>query len=193
VTAYSYSSDPNAIPNNLETPVKTITMVPHTVDPGVRYAMSGGDTIQTVNHTGPSDGTVTPIIVDPTKTTGHAYRVSFTDGADGTTWKLQDVDAGTTLLNAQTNQSGDDDYLILDGIQVKVAGPPSGMREWTIPAGARRWTWVNGAPFEFEGFSGAIGWSGMVQHLKRYGGTAEECADQIRRHGFGHREPRQPQ
>jgi len=159
VTAYSYSNDPNAIPNNLETPVKAITVVPHTVDPGVRYAMSGGDTIHPVNHTGPSDGTVTPIIVDPTKTTGHAYRVSFTGEADGTTWKLQDVDAGTTLLNAQTNQSGDDDYLILDGIQVKVAGPPPGMREWTIPAGARRWTWVNGAPFEFEGFSGAMGWA----------------------------------
>lgn len=163
VTAYSYSNDPNAIPNSLETPVKSITVVPHSLNPGVRYAAAGGDTIHTVNHTGPSDGTVTPIIADPSKTTGHTYRVSFAEGAAGTTWKLQDVDAGTAKLDGQTNQSGDDDYLIIDGVQVKVAGPAPGMRGYATAAnGQRDITFAGADPAGgltdyLEGYSHAIG------------------------------------
>ncbi len=163
VTAYSYSSDPNAIPNNLETPIKAVTIVPHSLNPGIRYAVAGGDTIHTVTHTGPSDGAVTPIVVDPSRTTGHTYRVSFIDGAEGSTWKLQDVDAGKTILDGQANQTGDDDYLIVDGIQVKVQGPVPGMRGYATAAnGQRDITWSGADPNAsltgyLEGYGNAIG------------------------------------
>lgn len=38
-------------------------------------------------------------------------------------WDLNDVTASTTLLVDQTNQSGDDDYQVVDGFLVRVSGP----------------------------------------------------------------------
>ena len=158
VTAYSYNADPNAVPNNLENPLQIITIVPHSTNPGVRYAGAPGDTVSPVNHTGSSDGSVVPLVVDPARTSGHIYNVRFEDQAGTITWKLVDVTRGDTVLRGQTNQSGDDDYLIADGVQVKVLGPPPGMKSWVITAGERRWTWAGGAAgFEMEGFSGAMG------------------------------------
>ena len=60
------------------------------------------------------------------------------------------------VLANQTNQTGDDNYTIVDGMLVKVTGPATpGMKEYTIP-GTRHWTWVNGV-WGSEGFGGAIG------------------------------------
>ncbi len=158
VTAYSFNADPNAVPNNLENPLQIITVVPHSTNPGVRYAGAAGDTVSPVTHTGTSDGSVLPLVVDPARTTGHTYNVRFEDQEGTVTWKLVNVTRGDTLLRGQTNQSGDDDYLIADGVQVKVLGPPAGMKSWVITAGERRWTWAGGAAgFEMEGFSGAMG------------------------------------
>jgi len=39
-------------------------------------------------------------------------------------WNLNDVTAGTTVLTEQTNQTGDDDYRVVDGFLVRVSGPP---------------------------------------------------------------------
>ncbi len=158
VTAYSYSSDPNAVPNNLENPLQTVTAMPHSTNPGVRYASAAGDTIHSVNHTGSSDGSVLPLVVDPARTTGSTYTVVFEDNAGTIVWKLVNTTRGDTLLRNQTNQSGDDDYLVVDGVQVKVLGPPPGMKNWDVPNGTRRWTWAGGADgFGMEGFSGAMG------------------------------------
>jgi hypothetical protein len=158
VTAYSFSPDPNAVPNNLENPLQVITLVPRSANPGVRYQAGAGDTITAVAHTGPSDGSVIPLIIDPSRTTGHAYRVIFANGASGTTWSVVDQTTRDTLLRDQSNQGGDETYLVVDGIQVKVLGPPPGMKNWSIPSGERRWTFAGGADgFHMEGFSGAIG------------------------------------
>jgi hypothetical protein len=158
VTSYSYNADPNAVPNNLENPLAIITAVPHSNNPGVRYAGTAGDTIRPVNHTGNSDGSVVPMVVDPARTTGQSYKVMFEDNAGTVTWKLVNTTRGDTLLRGQTNQSGDDDYLVTEGVQVKVLGPPAGMKNWTIPTGTRRWTWAGGADgFGMEGFTGAMG------------------------------------
>jgi hypothetical protein len=176
VTAYSYSPDPNAVPNNLENPLSIITAVPHGPAPGQRYQGAGGDTVKTVEHAGPSDGTVLPIIVDPSKTTGHQYRVLFASARDTTkpdsvVWKLVDVTRGDTLLNLQGNQTGDESYLVVDGIQVKVQGPPPGMKDYDIPHGTRRWTWAGGADvFKMEGFNGAIG-NGLVNWGEGFAGA----------------------
>ena len=39
------------------------------------------------------------------------------------------------IADNQTNLSGDNDYLITDGLQVKVSGPPEGVKDWSIPKG----------------------------------------------------------
>lgn len=158
VTAYSYSPDPNAVPNTLENPLTIMTVVPHSTAPGQRYQGVIDDTIKTITHDGPSDGSVMPIIVDPSRLTGHSYSVRFSSTADLTTWKLVDNTTRDTLLNNQANQTDDQSYMAVDGMQVKVTGPPPGMRDWDIPSGTRRWTWAGGAnAFEMEGFQGAIG------------------------------------
>jgi hypothetical protein len=158
LTSYSFNADPNAVPNSLENPLQTFTAVPHSTSPGVRYAGAAGDTIAPVTHTGSSDGGIIPLVVDPANTTGHTYNVMFADEGGAIVWKLVDVTKGDTLLRGQTNQSGDDDYLIADGVQVKVFGPPFGMKSYRIPSGERRWTFAGGADgFGMEGFTGAMG------------------------------------
>jgi hypothetical protein len=55
-----------------------------------------------------------------------------------TVWSLVNVTTGTTLLSNQLNQTGDEDYLITEGLMVKVAGPNLGVvaiREVATAAG----------------------------------------------------------
>lgn len=181
VTAYSYNPDPNAVPNNLENPLKVLTVVPSTTGPGIRFGALHGDTIKTSHPSGNSDGAVLPIVIDPTRLTGHTYRVTFdtmTNFSDPshpvleTYWKLTDVTLNTVLLDKQFNQSGDDEYQFVDGMLLKVQGPPPGVKQddqfttddeskwgWSIPKGTRRFTWANADGLEFEGFNHAIGWA----------------------------------
>ncbi len=160
VTAYSYSADPNAVPNNLENPLQVLTIIPHSANPGVTYSSTSGDTVQ-VSYSGSSDGLVVPLVVNPARVTGNTYNVAFADDGHGATvWRLVNTTKGDTLLRDQANQSGDDNYYVVDGLQVKVVGPPPGMKEFSIPAGERRWTWAGADAFHMEGFNGAIGWAG---------------------------------
>jgi hypothetical protein len=90
VTAYNYNPDQNAVPNNLENPISIITIVPHKNDPGVTQATTGD---KTVVHTGTADASADMKVIDPSKLTGHNYKVDFyqtdyfrdTDGK----WKIK--------------------------------------------------------------------------------------------------------
>jgi len=127
VTAYNFNPDPNAVPNNLENPIKILTLIPHSPDPGVRYQYASGDSIAVSHSAGISDGAVVGIVVDPTRLTGDDYRVTF--DSSGTKWTLTDVTAGNVLLANQTNLSGDDNYSTVDGIFLKVMGPQPGFKD----------------------------------------------------------------
>lgn len=158
VTAYTVNLSPGAPFSVLESAPVVLTVIPHNPNPGVRYGLAVGDTV-TVRHTGTSDGSVTPIVVDPTATTGDNYQVTFQvdTTTQATTWTLADVTKNKVLLTNQSNLSGDNNYLVTDGLQVIVQGPPPGMKTYNIPSGKRDWTWVNAQSFGLEGFSGAIG------------------------------------
>ncbi|MFA4838919.1 MAG: FlgD immunoglobulin-like domain containing protein, partial [Candidatus Neomarinimicrobiota bacterium] len=79
----------------------------------------------TARHiSGVSDGKVTIEVIDPSAVTGGAYNVTF--NADQT-WNLVNVTDGITVLSNQTNQTGDDAYMVVDGILVKVQGPDPGI------------------------------------------------------------------
>ncbi|MCD6116402.1 T9SS type A sorting domain-containing protein [bacterium] len=129
VTAYSYNGDQNVPIHSLESALNTKTAIPQMPDPGYSYSYTVGDTVAAV-HYGPSDGSVLVTVVDPTATTGHVYNVKFTEDAEngGYTWSIVDSTLDEVKLSGQTNQSGDDNYLTVDGLQVKVVGPPAGVK-----------------------------------------------------------------
>ncbi|MCA9733590.1 T9SS type A sorting domain-containing protein [candidate division KSB1 bacterium] len=138
VSAYSYNSDPEAVLKTLESTMAVVVVVPQSAKPGERTHTAMGDTLPGVTHTGVSNGEVQVIVVDPTQITGHNYTVTFridTTAVDLSdpehpvyetqdVWDLTDVTAGQVKLSGQTNQTGDESYLIADGMMVKVFGAP---------------------------------------------------------------------
>ncbi|MFO7448127.1 MAG: hypothetical protein R6W90_17340, partial [Ignavibacteriaceae bacterium] len=173
VTSYAYNPDPLAVPSSLENPVTAVMAIPQVPRPGEVLEGVSGDTLVYNKVAGSSDGLIVPIVIDPAKVTGHTYRVTFNN--DGT-WDLIDNTTGETKLAGQVNQTGDADYLIVDGILLKVVGPPEGVKPgsqfssdnpadwgWDALNAERKWTWVNGE-FGFESFGndvgegGALGW-----------------------------------
>ncbi|HEY4613527.1 MAG TPA: T9SS type A sorting domain-containing protein, partial [Bacteroidota bacterium] len=124
VTAYSYNGDPASPFHSLESSPVLLSVRPQSPKPGTRYLASVGDTVL-ATHAGASDGNVLALVIDPTKVTGHAYRVTFSSLPDGSpVWNLVDQTTNQTKLSNQTNQSGDDNYPIIDGLLVKVFGAP---------------------------------------------------------------------
>jgi len=161
VTAIAYNNDPGLPANILESAPAILNVVPQSTKPGVRYNSIVGDTIKANHTTGLSDGSVFAVVVDPSKLKGHSYKVTFSETVDGTVWNLTDVDENRVVLANQKNQAGDDNYAIVDGMLVKVVGPPfAGVKDWDIPNGTRRFTWAGGADgLHFEGFNGALGYA----------------------------------
>jgi hypothetical protein len=201
VTSYSVNPDPLAKPTNLESSPQVLTVVPQTPIPGTVVAPAG-DTLAVTQTALPggsmSEGETIPIVVDPYKATGHQYKVTFHnvkeldengDTVDVTLWDLKDVTANKVLLKDQRNQTGDEDYAVVDGLFVKVTGPANaGMREWSIPSGTRRFSPVGGyTGLGLEGFSTAgdptaydpaNGTMGMAGHFAFGGiGTTLKPAD----------------
>jgi hypothetical protein len=172
VTAYSVSTDPGSTPLSLESSPVILAAIPQSPAPGVRYDGSFGQALPVTHTTGVSGGAVVATVVDPGKTTGAAYKVTFRNSASGALeWVLN---RNNQAIFSSPNQgpivSGDanDDfnYPTIDGMYITVAGAPEGMKSgfagdpdqgWSIPSGARRWTF-SGANWGLEGFEGAIGW-----------------------------------
>jgi len=135
VTAYSY--DPDETPKTLENAPEVITVAPQKPAGGYVYPMDYAEILEVFHDEGASDGIVEPIVVDPRALTGHDYKVTFTETEEGDiVWHLEDTDSGYVVLADQTNQTGDEDYLIVDGFQMKVAGPPIGVNTVYEVAGA---------------------------------------------------------
>jgi hypothetical protein len=118
-----------------------------------------GDSLE-VTHSGGSDGSVVAIVMDPYSVTGHDYKVNFYDETVDeqlvTFWKLTDETEGSVVLTGQSNQSGDEDYAIADGLLVKAMGPPLLGKEWSY-SGTRWFSYVNGGLSIFSGGIG-LGW-----------------------------------
>ncbi len=144
ITAMGYNDDPGLPAFILESSPYILNVVPQSSKPGVTYSTAVGDVVDVV-HDGKSDGSVSVTVVDPKKVTGHDYKVTFAD--DGT-WTLTDVTAGVVKLTDQTNQSGDENYYIVDGLMVKVVGPPVAINSWSFTPSSARW---------FTGYSGLGG------------------------------------
>jgi len=117
-----------AIPVDFTSAPTIVTITPQYL-PGERLSCAFNDTVETahvyLDANGPQgDGSVIAWVVDPAKVTGEDYKVDF--NADGS-WNLKNVSASTTLLENQTKLTGDDSYDIIDGLMLKVIGPPPGI------------------------------------------------------------------
>ncbi|MDQ7052922.1 MAG: T9SS type A sorting domain-containing protein [candidate division KSB1 bacterium] len=174
VTAYSRSTVPGYLPQALESDVQVITVRPK-IPFGKVYKTAFGDTLEVEHVSGRSDGAAIPIVINPGAATGATYEVHF-EVVDGEmTWKLVNTTENKTVVSGQRNQSGDDNYDILEGgVLLKVTGPPPGIKRgdiysdpddpsqwgWEWVSGSRFLTWGGGAGgFGFEGFRGAVGWA----------------------------------
>lgn len=150
VTAYNYNGDPQLIQDkSLESSMVVISVQTQSASPGKKITGVAGSLLETT-HAGASDGTANIIVVDPSKTTGHMYNVFFYTETDtnsanfgSTVWALRDSTAHTTVLSGQTQYASGasgNDAPIIDGLQVKVFGPPVGINDWDY-AGNR---WISG-------------------------------------------------
>lgn len=168
ISSYSYNGTPGLTTTTLESPLTVVQVVPQTPKPGVRLTTENGAMLDVTHASGVSEGVVTAQVLDNTRLTGHSYKISFRDVEDGSVWDLTDVTTGTVKLSGQTNQSGDDDYLVVDGVQVKVAGPTDkGLKDNGynyVPSGNRFLTAFNdaggtGPLWPMEGWSSLFGWA----------------------------------
>lgn len=161
VTSYSVSTIPGYLPAALESDVQVRIARPK-VPFGTKYKTSFGDTLQVAHTTVGdkiSDGVVYPIVIDPRVSNGKTYEVRFaTDAQGATVWSLQER-GGPVVMSNQSNQSGDTNYNIVNGLFLVVSGPPPGLKEWSwTPAATRFLTWVGGE-FGFEGFGTSFGYA----------------------------------
>lgn len=147
VSAFSFdyiARDGSPVPNGdrfLESQT-TVTVIPRAPVAGLHPEVASAETLL-VTHAGPSDGSVAPIIKDPTILTGHTYRAVFEENNPagiangnpaGVVWHLIDTFSGDTLLKNQIDMTGSETYRVVDGILVKVMGPPLEGKDYSYTA-----------------------------------------------------------
>lgn len=144
VTAYNYNPDPGASLKSIEDPAQPLIVkaVPQSTNPGVRYGAQYGAAITAVSHTslsgGLSDGNVEVTVTDPSKLTGHQYKVTFDSLGTDVVWNLDDISLNPPVrkLSNQLDQTGDDNYMTVDGMLVKVIGAPNDFKRFSEVANA---------------------------------------------------------
>ena len=137
VTAYNYNESPDLIEDKaLESAAAVLPVVVQPPPPGTRYESAAGTALVFTKSAGQSDGQIAGLVVDPDKVTGDDYTIGFAVSEDTTwdepIWYLQNS-AGDKVLDDE-EQLGDlsdyDDQLVVDGLKVKVSGPPSGINPY---------------------------------------------------------------
>jgi len=151
----SYAVNPNVSPKVVEGGKTAVVAVPTGAKLGTKYNAAADDTVHATHIAGASDGSVKAAIIDPDKLTGDTYNVTFeVDTSSGNyLWNLTDKTLNKVVLAKQPNQTGDENYLIADGIKVYTAGPPLTVKEVTY-SGTR---WVSYGAWGLSGYNGAVG------------------------------------
>jgi len=157
VTAFDFQA--LSSPHSLENGIKGIAVTPRSHATG----MAEGSAYD-VEHSweGPvkSDGVVKAIVVKPDSITGHQYRVGFFGDDYPYLWYLKDLTTEKNVLDSMTNQLGNDDYPVVNGMVVNVAGPPLGIASWEYtPSANRFFTGVNwGGGYLSGGLDLGVNW-----------------------------------
>jgi len=109
------------IPDEFDT---TIFLTPDTTD-SICFITFEFDTIFCV------DTTIDSVLVDTIEVAHWDTSI-----ADVPYWVLVDSTSGDTLLDSMLNQSGDDDYQVVDGMLIKVSGPENNFKMFEVVANA---------------------------------------------------------
>lgn len=121
VSAYAYNE--TGTPRSLETAKLAHLGIPQRPVMDTEYNAEVGDALDVTLHGPSTDSYVNAIVVDPAKVTGHDYRINLNENEElGFYWDVIDVTTGETVLANQTNLSGDEQYLAIDGVQIVVRG-----------------------------------------------------------------------
>ena len=149
VTAYAIN--PDVSPKVVESGKVNVTAMP-SAKLDIKPNAVAGEIIEAEHIAGKSDGSVKAAVIDPSALTGHTYQVTFDTLAGSTVWNLIDLATNEKVLENQTNQSGDEDYMIVQGMKVYVAGPPLAIKDWDYD-GPR---WVSGVNWGGRQFFGGM-------------------------------------
>ncbi len=122
----AYAVNPDVSPKVAESGLNALQVVPGQFLNKVA-AEDPASIIEAEHVAGKSDGQVIAEVVNPLEITGHTYSVEFASKDDGFVWHLKDETAGEYKLKDQTNQSGNEDYPVVDGLVVKAIGPDPGI------------------------------------------------------------------
>ena len=167
-TVTAYSVGVGQFQQVLESPFNPITVVPQTPAAGVDPSVAGVGAIDHALAAGapPATPLSTDVVEvnspDPATMIDATWKVGFKPAGAGTVWFLTRT-VGTvvdTVVNNWPNVSGDDNYPVLNGIQVKVTSFPLGQ--------LARVSYTGGTP-ALVGFSGA--------GLRFFDGGADYAAD----------------
>jgi len=189
VTSYSYN--PLGLPKVLENSQGVVAVTPQRPAGGTDLATaSATPVVHLLRDPGkpPATDDISVEVINPQLVTGHTYKVEFTPtnplfvgniGSDTATvthsWSLIDsTDNNRVVFSNQLNRRGDDDYLVVDGIKVRVTGQyfpqfQAGNYLDNNPAHRRALTGVNWGLPSFFGGAGS-GWD-------FFGGTIDPAAD----------------
>jgi len=148
VTAYSFNSDLQAVPNNLENPIAILTIVPHSIDPGVTFGEGTGNDLSIV-HNGTADGGPTVTIVDPAATTGHDYQVFFSERQE-----IRNESGDWITASTISKRRGPNNIDTLTGSSIDIAGvygPQSGKLElqFSLDLQSVDFDWADGITLTF--------------------------------------------
>ena len=159
VVAYAVNPSPLLPFHALKSSAVTLTVTPQQPQPGVRYSSVVGDTLSATHDTGTSDGSVIPIVIDPSQTTGDSYKVTFENVEGQVVWNVTNTTTGTVSASGITNQSNNSEYPIVDGVMVKVTGPNPGIVQASeLNANDE----VVDANVSYVGPSGSLGTTGYI-------------------------------
>ena len=115
VTAYRYSPDEdNPIPV-IESEPAFAGLIAHTGNPGYKSVI--GDTLNIRHISGISTAEVTPVVINPGRTTDHSYQVTFTDKLH---YSVRDMSSGELKLVQEFLYPDKSDFPVIDGVQLIV-------------------------------------------------------------------------
>ncbi len=164
VTAYNYNPNPTLIEaKSLESSAIVIDggIIARDPNPGRVYGSSAFSTLDVNTDAVSSDGQVEVLVLDPNQMKSADYQIFFTEVTDtaaadygSTYWNLSRD--GATVLSRQSqlaNLTDGEDQAIVDGLKVKVSGPPVGINTLLEGpfgddpqglSGGNGWNWDNG-------------------------------------------------
>ena len=199
-SVYDTSADaPGAVQppfNHLESGLSVVTITPQMPASGTQLGADVGTTLDVTHSVGASDGVVEVVVMDPKLITGHEYEVTFSEDTDSTSatfgelvWSVRDNTAAKVVLTGQPQVADvaiTIDQPIVDGMQVKVAGPALVLVDWEwedvgevspLYPTYDRGRWISGADWGANALFGGFGMAGIFWFEGEQGHEGVEPGD----------------